>query len=381
MIFLHSHPAVNEVVCMQAVDIHKAPEAVPAAISGSHERAYWLCQLGGWGTLTVINVLSSASGSWDSVLRFAAAKTVCMLCGFALSHRWRLHLRKHGWLHGSGAFPIKRFLAWLLLMSLIQTGALLLADEVFRGGRFRLDEPEHVPVLVVGVFFLWFGVFLIWTLCYAFALSRRRATRFELEKLELEVSVKDAELRALQAQVNPHFFFNSLNSIRALIYQDADAAARAVSQLAGMMRHSLHAGQHATVRLADELAAVDAYLGMEKLRFDERLQLTVDIAPELSEVAMPPMALQTLVENAIKHGVEHSMGVCEVRIGARRLGDAVEISVANQGVLAEASASTRLGLANTSKRLALLFGPRAGCTLDAAGGWVTARITLPQEAA
>ncbi len=366
---------------MQAVESSKqgVSDASPAAASGGHEREYWLCQLGGWGTLTVINVLSSASGSWDSVLRFAAAKTFCMLCGFALSHRWRGHLRERGWLHGSGAFPIKRFVSWLLVMSLIQTGMLLLADQVFRGGRFLTDEPEHIPVLVVGVFFLWFGVFLIWTLCYAFALSRRRATRFELEKLELEVSVKDAELRALQAQVNPHFFFNSLNSIRALIYQDADAAARAVGQLAGMMRHSLHAGQYATVRLADEMAAVDAYLGMEKLRFDERLQLTIDVPAALSEVAMPPMALQTLVENAIKHGVEHSMGRCEVRIGARRLGDMVEISVANQGALAEASASTRLGFVNTSKRLALLFGPRASCTLAAEDGWVTARITLPQE--
>ncbi len=89
------------------------------------------------------------------------------------------------------------------------------------------------------------------------------------------------------------------------------------------------------------------------------------------------MALQTLVENAIKHGVEHSMGVCQVRIAARSLGDMVEITVANQGALAEASASTRLGFVNTSKRLALLFGPRASCTLGAQDGWVTARITLP----
>jgi LytS/YehU family sensor histidine kinase len=209
-------------------------------------------------------------------------------------------------------------------------------------------------------------------------LSRRRALRFEMEKLELEVSVKDAELRALQAQINPHFFFNSLNSIRALIYQDADAAARAVGQLAGMMRHTLQAGQANTVRLADELAAVDAYLGMEKLRFEERLQLTLDIAPGLDEVAMPPMILQTLVENAVKHGLERSMGPCRISIGARRTASAVLISVSNDGELAEASASTRLGLANASKRLALLFGPAATCTLSAQNGAVVATIALPQ---
>ena len=356
-------------------------QAVEQSNTSNNERAYWLCQLGGWGTITVINVMSSASGGWESVLRFAAAKIVCMACGFALSHRWRMHLRARGWLHGSGAFPIERVVGWLLAMSAMQTVVLILSDQVFRDGLFLTEEPRAVPSLIIAVFVLWFGVFMVWTLCYAVALSRRRAHRVELEKLELEVSVKDAELRALQAQVNPHFFFNSLNSIRALIYQDADAAARAVSQLAGMMRHSLHAGQSATVRLADEMAAVSAYLGMEKLRFDERLHLTIDVAPAFDDVAMPPMALQTLVENAIKHGVERSMDVCEVRISARQLDGMIEINVDNQGSLAEASASTRLGFINTSKRLALLFGPRASCTLSAADGWVTARITLPQEAA
>ncbi len=374
---MRSYPRREKVICMQAVELSKTSGPDTAG----HERAYWLCQLGGWGSLTVFNVLSSASGSWDAVLRFALAKTFCMLCGFALSHRWRLHLRARGWLHGNGAFPIVQVLAWLLAMALVQTGVLIFSDQVFRDGRFLTEQPDDVPLLVVGVFFLWFGVFMVWTLCYAVALSRRRAVRFELEKLEMEVHVKDAELRALQAQVNPHFFFNSLNSIRALIYQDTEAAARAVGQLAGMMRHSLHAGQYPTVRLADEMTALDAYLGMEKLRFDDRLQLTIDVPPDFNEVAMPPMALQTLVENAIKHGVEHSMTACQVHISARRRDDMVEVSVANQGTLAEASASTRLGFVNTSKRLALLFGPRASCTLAAEDGWVTARITLPQELA
>ena len=188
-------------------------------------------------------------------------------------------------------------------------------------------------------------------------------------------------MRALQAQINPHFFFNSLNSIRALIYQDADAAARAVGQLSGMMRHTLQAGQADTVRLADELAAVDAYLGMEKLRFDERLQLSVEIEAGLDNVAMPPMILQTLVENAVKHGVERSMGTCQITIAARRAGRQVLLSVANQGALADASASTRLGLANTSKRLALLFGPESTCSLVQHDGWVVASIVLPQGTA
>ena len=313
----------------------------------SSAREYWLCQLGGWGGMTVLAVLSALNDRGETALRFALAKTMCMVGGLLLSHAWRLFLRRRGWIDRHGAPPMKGILAGLLVFMCM----------------------------------LWYALFAVWTLCYSTMLARRRALRFELEKLQLEVSVKDAELRALQTQVNPHFFFNSLNSIRALIYHDPDLAARAVGQLGGMMRHSLRSGQTTTVPLADELAAVEAYLGMEKHRFDERLRIQMDIEPGLDSVAIPPMALQTLVENAVKHGVEPSIGVCELRIGARRNGDQVELTVANQGRLAQASSSTRLGLANTSRRLALLFGPRANCTLVERDGWVLAHVVLPQEQA
>ncbi|MES2128909.1 MAG: histidine kinase [Pseudomonadota bacterium] len=348
--------------------------------ASSHERDYWIAQLLGWGGLAVIGVLTSSIGEWHTVLRFALAKVLCMVLGLALSHIWRNQLRRRGWFDQHRTIPFKQVIGGLLILSVIETTGLVGIDVVIRDGELVRANPMFVFDLLLLVF-LWFVVFLVWTLCYAVALSRRRALRFELEKLELEVSVKDAELRALQAQVNPHFFFNSLNSIRALVYEDADAAALAVSRLAAMMRHNLQAGQADTVRLADELAAVDAYLGMEKLRFDERLQLEQRIAPGLDEVRLPPMVLQTLVENAIKHGVEVSMDVCQVRISAQRDGSTVLLEVANQGRLASASSSTRLGLANASKRLALLFGPGATCQLSEKDGWVRARVALPQEGA
>jgi hypothetical protein len=360
----------------------KSSETADTALStlGTARRDYWLCQLAGWGTFALVGIVSSSQGSLEGVIRFSLAKLTCMLTGLGLSHLWHGFLRQRRWLDSNRDFPFAGILLALALMAVVQVGVLVLADQVFRHGAL-LDDPGSLPVVILMLFFIWFGVFLVWTLCYAMVLSRRRAMRFELEKLELEVNVKDAELRALQAQINPHFFFNSLNSIRALIYQDSDAAAHAVSQLAGMMRHTLQAGQSATVRLADELHAVQAYLAMEKLRFDERLQLELAIDSGLDEIALPPMMLQTLVENAVKHGVEASMGPCTVRISATRAGTAVLLCVANQGSLAVASASTRLGLANAGRRLALLFGRSATCTLSEEHGWVLAKVSLPQEAA
>ena len=351
-----------------------------AELDGSSASDYWLFQLGGWGGMSVLAVLSSLNNLNEAALRFALAKTSCMVSGLLLSHCWRLFLRHRGWIDRHGAPPLKGVLGGLLVLSVVQTGLLVLADQLFRHGAL-FDDPAEVPSLLIGLCLLWYAIFSVWTLCYSTMLARRRALRFELEKLQLEVSVKDAELRALQAQVNPHFFFNSLNSIRALIYADPDLAACAVGQLGGMMRHSLRAGQTATVPLADELAAVEAYLGMEKHRFDNRLQASLEIEAGLDAVPIPPMALQTLVENAIKHGVEPSLEPCALRIGAQRLDGQVVLTVANQGRLVEAPGSTRVGLANTSKRLSLLFGPNASCRLAERDGWVVAEVILPQEQA
>jgi len=352
-----------------------ATPARPAPAS----RDYWLCQCAGWGILTTMSVLSSGQGALEPMLRMSAVKVLVMLNGLLLSHCWRLFLRRRGWIDRNGAAPVPRIVLGVLALSVLQVAFLVGADILIRDG--ILIDDEDAPAVIIGLCVLWSAVFLMWTLMYAVVLSRRRALRFELEKLELEVGVKDAELRALQAQVNPHFFFNSLNSIRALIYHDRDTAAQAVGQLAGLMRHSLRSGQAPTVRLADEVAAVHAYLAIERYRFEERLQAQVDIAPGLDDVALPPMALQTLVENAVKHGVEPALGACRVQVTGRREGDQVILRVANQGRLQQASASTRLGLANTGKRLALLFGPGAGCTLREDDGWVVAQVVLPQERA
>ncbi|WP_369681699.1 sensor histidine kinase [Janthinobacterium sp. BJB401] len=343
-------------------------------------RDYWIAQCAGWGALAALGVYASWGGGYtDQVLWFSVAKVFCALTGLGLSHGWRNHLRRHGWIKGAqDRLPLARIGAGLLLLSVLQTGAVLLAELLFRNGALLQDRAE-LPATVAILTVIWYIVFALWTLLYTLALARRHATRLAFDKLQLEIHVKDAELRALQAQVNPHFFFNSMNSIRALMFQDVQAAARAMNQLAAMMRHNLQTGLSGTVRLDAELAALQAYLGMEKLRFEERLQLSQDIDPGLEAVALPPMLLQTLVENAIKHGVERSTGPCAVRIEARRADDTVLLRVANQGKLAADSGSTRVGLANAGQRLHLLFGAGATCRLAEHDGWVIATVTLPRE--
>jgi LytS/YehU family sensor histidine kinase len=234
---------------------------------------------------------------------------------------------------------------------------------------------------VPGALLSWWAIYLVWNIFYMAVLSLRRANRAEAASLRLEVMAKDAELRALQAQVNPHFFFNSMNSVRALIYEDPDSAAQMIDQLASVMRYALQSGHHDTVPLSAEIEAMQAYLAIEKIRFEERMQVSVEIGLGLEKVRIPPMSLQTLVENAVKYGVEASATGSEIRIRAERTDNGtVHIEIANLGAIVPFANSTKVGLINTRKRLALALGANAQLDLSENSGWVRATLTLPEAA-
>jgi two-component sensor histidine kinase len=333
---------------------------------------YWTFQLAGWGALTLFNSVYGGSTQLRIVVTIASWGS---LGGLLLSHLWHGVLRRRGW--AANGLRWQRIVPSLIVLAAIQTASVATAFHVM----YPPDTIRGIAWLP-GALLFWFGVFLTWTVFYFTALSLRRASRFEAEALRLEVLAKDAQLRALQAQVNPHFFFNSLNSVRALIFEDREAAAHMIDQLANLMRHALQSSQHATVPLAAELEAVRAYLAIEQSRFEERLRVSFDIPPGLELVRVPPMALQTLVENAVKYGVEASADGGDIRIAARRGAgmDTLQIEVANTGRLRSASGSTGIGLRNARQRLQLACGERASLELCEQAGWVYATIHVPELA-
>lgn len=211
-----------------------------------------------------------------------------------------------------------------------------------------------------------------------------RFNRSELDRVQLTASVKEAELRALKSQVNPHFIFNSLNSLRALIDEDPARARQSVTQLANLLRYSLQSGQLETVPFEEELRVVNDYLALEQVRHEERLRVRLDVAPETLSLPIPPMLLQTLVENAVKYGIATQPEGGEVRIFARRDGGALRLEVTNPGSLpgsarsARVNGSTGVGLKNASDRLRLLFGEHATLTLRSASpDLVVAEAVIP----
>jgi LytS/YehU family sensor histidine kinase len=231
---------------------------------------------------------------------------------------------------------------------------------------------------ILPVVFIWSITVFLWEVIYFGVHYFESFQKSEVEKLRLAVVAKDSQLRALISQVNPHFIFNCLNGLRAMIVEDPVRAQDMVTELSNILRYSLQSGRTETVPLETELEAVTAYLKLEAIRLEERLRVHIEVDPESLETRIPPMLLQTLVENGIKHGVARLPGGGEIRVDSQVESRAVKIQVRNSGQLREDAGSTRLGLDNARERLRLLYGNAASLVLrNYDGDSVVAEISIP----
>jgi two-component system, LytTR family, sensor histidine kinase AlgZ len=201
---------------------------------------------------------------------------------------------------------------------------------------------------------LYLGSLTVHYLLLAFEASREA----ERTLLSSQVSAREAEVRALRAQLNPHFLFNSLNSINSLIGSDPEGARRMCESLGDFLRRTLALGARDAVPLGEELALVDHYLDIEQVRFGARLQVERDFDPAAARCRVPPLLLQPLVENAVKHGIQHCLEGGAIRLETRRAEDRLLLVVENPvDPDAPARPGEGVGLANVRRRLEV-FGTR-----------------------
>lgn len=210
-----------------------------------------------------------------------------------------------------------------------------------------------------------------------------RAT-LEAAAAALEASVTKARLEALSMELNPHFLFNTLGAIASLVSQDRATEARAVIEcLSGLLRRTLGCGSEPLSSVAIELDLLDDYLYIQRVRFSDRLRVTMEIDDEARSCAIPPMLLQPLVENAIRHGIEHHEGVGDVRVQVGRIAGSLRVAIADSGLgfaLDDAGRPARegVGISNTRARLAHLFGDDAALVLrNTPDGGAEAIVVLP----
>ena len=209
--------------------------------------------------------------------------------------------------------------------------------------------------------------------------ARHQALAFALERSQLEQQAVAAQLRLLQAQVEPHFLFNTLANVRELVVAGSPQASMVLDSLIKYLRAAVPRLQVDRNTLGEEFELVRAYLDVMRMRMPDRLQFAVELPSELAAIACPPMSVLTLVENAVRHGIDPSVQGGHIDVMAQQLGDVVIVEVHDDGVgLCSNNAATGTGLATLRQRLALAFGEAAEVTVFAATSHGTvARLQLP----
>lgn len=357
--------------------------ASPIPVTNRHDKLYVLAQVVGWGVF-VCGVLALARLIKAVSLNYAALFVASTCVGFLLSHLYRTWINRRGWKQLRWQALLPRVIGAILLLALLWTligGAL---DHLFN------SAPQKDLSLTAKVVYSMFNavwLYGIWSMLYFGYHIADRYRRSEVERAQLAATVKEAELRALKSQVNPHFIFNALNSLRALIDEDPARARQSVTQLANLLRYSLQSGQLETVPFEEELRIVRDYLALEQVRHEERLRLRLDIASDTLHLPVPPMLLQTLVENAVKYGISTRPEGGEIAIIARCVGGVLQLQVTNPGEIVvnpvavrtrPANSSTGVGLRNAAERLRLLFGETAMLQLRVnTPGTVVAEARIP----
>jgi LytS/YehU family sensor histidine kinase len=215
--------------------------------------------------------------------------------------------------------------------------------------------------------------------------ARLEETTLQLRTKELEHEralklATEAQLASLESRVHPHFLFNALNSISALIPEDPKRAEKLVEQMAALLRFSLDSNQAGLVPLSREMKIVSDYLDIERARFGDRLRVELDLALMPEDVKVPALAIQTLVENSVKHAVSRSRSGGEIRISGARDNGSLRVQVMDQGPEFRLDAApSGHGLDNLKSRLATLFGQRGSLTLERRNDWNQLTLLVPQN--
>jgi LytS/YehU family sensor histidine kinase len=318
---------------------------------------YWLFQVMGWALFTGINIFFALTYNlFDR--QFILRISIYVVIGFLMSHVMRKVIKAVRLLERHVNVQLVGFVlvsfGFAVLVGTLETYASILLNlEYKEEAKFEMLQK------IVSNMFTSFIYFFIWNCIYFIYHYVAETRKNQLDNLKLEALVKSLELKTIKSHINPHFIFNALNSIRALIDEDPNRARHAVTGLSKILRSSMQSDQQEIITLGKELDIVKDYLALELIRFEDRLKVSYQIDEETLVNPIPPMMLQTLVENAIKHGIGKSIAGGEILIKANALKDKYELRVVNTGRLDQQPLHEGFGLTSTSNRLNLIFGEKA----------------------
>lgn len=332
---------------------------------------YWVAQIGGWSLLAALILLANLSNeSDDQIPTLLITAGSFFIFGICISHSMRWVMIKLGWLNMRLNHLIPRILVIGIIAALIMSMTSNFSIWMLNPETYNFHLLEYfLDAFASSLFFLlWNGVYFTF---HFFQKSRSQ----EVANLQLIASQHEIELKNLRSQLNPHFLFNSLNSIRALIDIDPNQAQANLTTLSSILRKSLILGREQLIPMPEEIKLVHEYLELEQVRFEERLRIKIVHDEQLNDFLIPPFIIQTLVENAIKHGVSKLIEGGEIQVITSKKDNKVTISVINDGQLLKVT-DTGIGISNTIRRLELQYGQNANFELEQLNNKVSAKITL-----
>jgi two-component system LytT family sensor kinase len=339
-----------------------------------------LCQIGGWGLLGLGIILANffvlkPKGGMNLIYVFTA---MYVIPAIIITHLFREVVRSLGWLQLPVEKALPKFLLGILFTCL--GGSLIRICAMDLLGLFHPKKTSDFFADLIASTSEYAIPIIPWTLIYYFYHYIENSRKQQLDTLKLEALVKELELKTIKAHINPHFIFNALNSIRALIDENPGRARKAVTELSNILRSSMSAEKLETVTFEKELNIVKDYLALEYIRFEERLQVEYEIDEDTLDQPIPPMMLQTLVENAIKHGISRQVDGGKVKIVSDFRDHYHELLIVNTGVLNGSRNIDGFGLASTKNRLQILFGQKANFDIrEVDGNTVQARVLIPVD--
>jgi two-component system, LytTR family, sensor kinase len=337
------------------------------------QRWYWIMQLSGWALFAGLQIVAAILASGKEGVQNPRVIFLLYESLFCLgvSHLFRNIIINWKWLSLGFSRLIPRVLLSVFLLGIAMY--FLRVPVSIALGMFKKEVVFDPFTFLSGTFFYAIIFFLWATFYFIYTYVERYNT-----SLKYEASVKEIELSNLKAQLNPHFIFNALNSIRALVDENPEKSKQAINQLSNILRNSLSRDKGLT-RFEDELKMVKDYLGLEGIRFEERLQVEYQIADGSNDFLVPPLMIQTLVENGVKHGISKLTKGGLIQLTTRLQEDDLKIQIRSSGHYNNSiESSSGLGLVNTVQRLKLLYGDAAHFEItNEKDNFVLTELTIP----
>ncbi len=336
-------------------------------------RNFWIAQIIGWGLFMLSNLLVQISAGFPVDMLMYNSITPLFI-GFLITAGYRHFIKKSNWKIWSFRKIVGMIFISTFFLSLV---FMLILFAIF----FYVYKVEGMTFpSFLGNMVIFSLVILVWNVIYFFIHFFNNWNQAEIEKWKMAAEMKDAQLGSLKSQINPHFVFNTLNNIRSLILEDKEKAREMLLNFSDLFRYALKNTDQSKVSLEEELNIVNQYLELLSIQYEDKLQYKINVDAGLETIELPPMMLQLLVENAVKHGISQFKEGGSIFIDIDRGSGFLNINVKNTGNLKMSSKlgdKLGVGLENIRKRLDLIYNGNANLKMSEVNEFVLASIKIP----